>query len=223
MTVVCLTGWQQPADALAKAAPDAVHFDYGAYDNLGDCYRALADIGEVETAVGWSLGACLLLPAVAHGIIVPKRIVLLAAQYQYLRDESFPDGMPQALAQETREFYFTDPEKMVVHLSQLIARGDSEERTILRRYVPQRPKLWPNGMFWLQQLERFSCESLDLSCLPQTHILHGAQDVIAPPAHAQALHRAIPASELHLWERCGHAPHWHDADAVSRIIAGDGI
>ncbi len=219
MTALCLTGWQQPHDALRDVAPlDAVHFDYSAHGDLPSCYRALAEFAEVDALVGWSLGGMIAMVAVAHGIVKPKRLVLIAAQYQYLSDDHFPYAMSLAMAEETKQFYFTDPEAMLQQFQLLMVKGDTHEKQLARRMFSVRPKPWKNGFFWLEQLAMIRACDMDMAGFPPTAIVHGERDIIAPPEHAQYLHKAIVGSELHLLEGCAHAPHLHDARKLREIV-----
>ena len=54
MSLLYLTGWQQPADALSILAPDAQHFDYAAYDNVEDMFAALPKTPRLPSAGRWA-------------------------------------------------------------------------------------------------------------------------------------------------------------------------
>jgi len=215
--ILCLTGWQQPSDALADIAPNALHFDYGAYDRLDVALAALPHTPEL--VIGWSLGAFIAMEAIARGICRPRQLLLLGAKYQYASDAAFPHGASRERIEETRRHYMSDPQGMLRQFQSLIAKGDEHERSIMHLLHVQGAPLWPQGPFWLDQLRTLSCRAMDMNAFPPTHIVHGTMDVITPPEHAQCLHKALPASTLEIWPRCAHAPHLHDPERLRAIIA----
>lgn len=52
-----------------------------------------------------------------------------------------------------------------------------------------------------------------------TLILVGNEDAITPPAMSDAMHRAIPGSELVVFERTGHLPNLEQADTFNATLA----
>jgi pimeloyl-[acyl-carrier protein] methyl ester esterase len=216
MTTLCLTGWQQPANALACFAPDAQHFDYAAYDNVQDMFAVLPR--EPKLAIGWSLGGQLLVRAIAGGHIKPKALLLLGVPFQHVADEHFPHGVLVPAAAEYRDNYCRNPEGTLAQFQAYIGYGDKFAKRIIRA-VNQDVSVWKNGLFWLDELARNSCRELSFSAFPETVIVHGAEDKVINPASAKAFADVIPKSEVQLWPDCGHAPHLHNPEALSRIVA----
>ena len=65
MRTLCLSGWGQPADALASIAPDATHLGYTHHDNVADVLSAIAkEAARYDRIIGWSLGGQLAVRAV---------------------------------------------------------------------------------------------------------------------------------------------------------------
>jgi len=216
MTVLCLTGWQQPADALTSIAPDALHFDYASYTDVGAMFAALPRAPKL--AIGWSLGGQLLARAAAEGYCRPQAVLLLGAPFQWLADEHFKEGFPQEMAGGVREDYRREPEAMLKRLNGLVALGDAHEKQITRT-LNRGVRLWENGMYWLNELTQFSCRSLDFSAFPRAIIVHGMKDKVIYPVNAEAYAKALPQCELMLWPECAHAPHLHDSDVLRSLIA----
>lgn len=52
----------------------------------------------------------------------------------------------------------------------------------------------------------------------ETLIIHGREDAVIPPATSQRLFELIPASQLHLFGRCGHWVQVEHADRFNRLV-----
>lgn len=215
MSVLCLTGWQQPADALANIAPDATHFDYAAYDNAEAMFAALPKAPGL--AIGWSLGGQVLVRAVAGGHIKPGHLVLLGAAFQWIADADFTLGVPREVADEVRENYRRDARAMLGGFHALIALGDTHEKDIARG-LDTTVRVWKNGAFWLEELARTSCRTLDFGNFPPTTIVHGLKDKVITAMSATAYARRIAQSQLHVWPLCAHAPHLHDPQTLRHLV-----
>jgi pimeloyl-ACP methyl ester carboxylesterase len=216
MSVFCLTGWQQPANALAEIAPEALHFDYSVYHDAEAALRALP--GEATLAIGWSLGGQLLLRAVSAGYTKPRALLLLATPFQYCADALFPGGMAAEAALAFREAYAAAPEKTLRRFQALLCAGE-EKATSLTRKMSREATVWPHGFYWLERLMGFSCGSLDFSAFPERiTLVQGAKDRIVPQANALKLADALPQARSLLWPEASHLLHLHDADALRGMV-----
>ncbi len=126
--------------------------------------------------------------------------------------------MQAADLKESADNYRRNAHKTLLWFNALIGLGDAHESQIVRT-LNAKIELWKNGLFWLEELERASCRTLDFSSFPDTIIIHGAADKVINPANAQAYGEALPKSKLILWPDSAHAPHLHDAEALRKIIA----
>ncbi len=203
MNIVCLTGWQQEPDALAGIAPDALHFEYGAYDNVHAMFKALPD--NVDLAIGWSLGGQLLVRAIAEGYIKTDRLLLLSASFQCIAKAHFSQGMPEPDFRAIKNSYRTNPQEMLARFQALAGIGGM-------------PDLWDNGLFWLEELGRTSCRTLDFSNFPETWVIHSTNDAVVSFASAEEFVTRIPSSTLFPLRACGHAPHLRNSDLLIRLI-----
>jgi pimeloyl-ACP methyl ester carboxylesterase len=215
MSILCLTGWQQPADALEAIAPGAQHFDYASYTDVEAMLRDLPKTPDL--AIGWSLGGQLLVRAIAGGHVKPKALMLLAAPFQFIADEGFPRSMPAATFQEFRTGYRASPEETLRQFHTLLALGDTKAKPITTALNATR-QAWKHGLFWLDVLAAFSCEQVDFNAFPPTTVIHGLKDKVADPANAEAFSKRISHARLLPWDNCAHAPHMHDAEALREIV-----
>ncbi len=216
MTTLCLTGWQQPADALSCIAPDtATHIDYSHHNNVEALLTTLPRSPRV--AIGWSLGGQILVRAVAGGYVRPQTVILLGASFQFLSDANFTQGMPASEYPSIIAGYANAPTEMLTGFNALVGAGDQHSASIART-LNQNIIVWPQGKFWLEELGRFSCSTLNFADFPRTIIIHGLNDKVASVGQAKAFATHIASSELQLLENCAHAPHMHDTAALKALV-----
>ena len=196
MTILCLTGWQQKPDALTQIAPDAIHLEYDLYKNTKELFANLPK--NIDTAIGWSLGGQLLVRAVAGGYIAPQKLILLAAPFEL--------GMSEGEFREFRNNYIKYPKETVYQFNSLVGLGSPKSPRIICT-LNEEMKLWNNGLFWLDELGSFSCNSLDFYNFPATKIIHGECDKVINVANAHKFMEKLPNAKLVLIPNCGHTPH----------------
>lgn len=225
MKTLCLTGWQQPYDALKDYAPeDALHLDYSACAHEDELYEKIAGHGaDFDTLVGWSLGGQLLLKALDDGVLNAKRLVLLSTAWQIVQTQDFLDATPPEVIAETISNYKKDAVAVMESFQALLLMGDAQQKHLAREYLCDTPAIWPCGLQWLKFLQKFSCARLRWNNLPKSvTFIHGDADVIAPVGQMEYFRRSIRQAEIYIIEGCAHAPHWHDADVVREVIKGQG-
>lgn len=219
--IFTLSGWGQPHDTLKSVLRHATHVDYASERNLDAALQHIAHIGKThEIAVGWSLGGRLLTRAIHDGLINPKRLVLVASTYQFVATPHLKLGMPADQYAKFTHNYKANPERALHKGWELIVKGDTRP-ALVREYLHKQDKaavLAKDWLAWLHYLDGFTCDGMDFSGFPPTLLVHGTGDVISGIEQSQAFARAIPQSQLELWEGCGHAPHWHDAGKLKKLI-----
>jgi pimeloyl-[acyl-carrier protein] methyl ester esterase len=223
MSILALSGWGQPHDALSAIAPDALHFDYGRYETEDDALAAIAHAGRhAKTVIGWSLGGQLALRLIAQGMLKPQKLVLIAAPFQFVETASKPLGMKRDLHEKFRGNFISNPERTLNKSWELIIKDDRHEEKIRSRMQQQDKQtvLSREWLGWLDALERFSCDNLDMGAVPPTLILHGEKDVVISPEQSLHFVQRLPKATLHMLPDCGHAPHWHDCAHVAQLIRG---
>lgn len=224
MPSLALSGWAQTADALSDVLPDGSQkITYGDCVDVPAVFSRMREANAApEVAVGWSLGGQLLVRAIAAGVVRPQRLVLLGAPWQLVADKRFVGGKPKAMVAGSRLALKAAQEKMLSEFQkEFLAYGDSNAAHI-KAVAPQSLDLCPQNdwLRWYDELASFSCADLDFSGFPRTVVIHGEKDVVIPPANATAFAQAITGAELHMLPKCGHAPHWHDANFVRQVITG---
>ncbi len=216
MNLLCLTGWQQPADALAPYIPEgAVHVPYAGFTDTESLFASLPL--EADVAIGWSLGGQLLVRAIAGKRIRVKKLILIGAPFQFMASDGFAHGATQQLWQGIRASYKNNPDSMIKEFSGHVAAGDSYAARIIRT-LNKTLSVWENGLFWLDELARFSCCGLDFSAFPPTLLLHGRNDRVIHHEQARFFVKAIRGAELISPDDCGHAPHMHDEGLLKGIL-----
>lgn len=216
MTLLYLTGWQQPPDTLASFAPaDAIHAPYADFSSTDAFFASLPRAADV--AIGWSLGGQMLVRAIASRHIKVRNLILMGAPFQFMASDDFPHGATQELWHSIRANYAATPDSMIKDFSGHIAAGDAYAARIIRT-LNKTLSVWQNGLFWLDELARFSCFGLDFYGFPPTLLLHGRNDRVIRHEQARIFADTIPGAELRLLDDCGHAPHLHDEGLLKGIL-----
>jgi pimeloyl-[acyl-carrier protein] methyl ester esterase len=210
MTILTLSGWTLPGDALAQHLPGADHLDYSDYPTPEASFAALAAF-RPEHVIGWSMGGQLAIRAILAGVLKPKKLTLIAAPYQFVSGKGFSGGMDPITYQQFRASYASDAPRTMRRFAALMGKGDRKSAQVASELElhPQAANT-ERWLPWLDILGAYSLAGIDLSTLPPTRIIHGAGDAIAPIAQGEALAQAIPGAALERWDDAGHAPHLHD-------------
>ncbi|MEQ1790566.1 MAG: alpha/beta hydrolase, partial [Rickettsiales bacterium] len=103
---------------------------------------------------------------------------------------------------------------------ELIVLGDKNPEYVRAQFEKynQATMLEKNWLHWLDMLDDFSCEQLDFSGFPPSLLVHGVQDAVVDYLQSHQFARFIPQTKHIIVENAGHAPHWHDTQAVRRHI-----
>jgi len=222
MSILTLSGWTQPSDALVRglALHHAQVFDYSDYPSAEASFAALGEYRDIEEIIAWSMGAQLAIRAVAAGVLKPKHMTLLAAPYQFVSSNDFTDGMDALTYQQFRENYTADPVRTKSRFHALVAKGDSHVRRVLPM-LDHHPDVDNTARWlpWLNDLGEHSLHGVDASHMPPTLLIHGTNDAIVPFRQAQKMIEILPAAKLSVWDGVAHAPHLHDATRVMYEIA----
>lgn len=224
MTALILTGWQQSPDSLLSLIPGSTAFDYSAIGSTDEFFSRLKPAARnCEIVIGWSLGGQLALRALATGAIQPRHLFLLATPWQFIATPQCPTAMPELEFARFRKTYVNTPATALHRFTLLMGHGDSQQKNLFHNMNSDGIKIWNKGLFWLDELGRFSGDKLSLShCSPtiRIHIIHGAADAVVNPAQAHIIKKnlgnLVEATE---WPACGHAPQLHDPERLKQTIA----
>lgn len=221
MNTLALSGWGQPHNILADIAPDATHFDYTGYKTIAAALEAIAkEAQNHEAVIGWSLGGQLAVRAIAAGLMQPKKLVLIGVPFQFVHSDEIKMGMPRDKFQKFCDNYEKNPARTLAKAWELIILNDTNQnyvRAQLEKYN-QSSMLKKDWLHWLDMLDGFSCKALDFSKFPPSLLLHGAQDAVVEHSQIHEFSRLIPQAKAIIFENAGHAPHFHDTQAVKRHI-----
>lgn len=221
MKTATLSGWGQPHDALAVIAPEATHIDYAHHKSVPDALAYIsAQAKDSDMVIGWSLGGQLAARAIAAGMFKPKKLVLIATPYQFVTTQKKSLGMKRDLYDKFRNNVARHPERALHKAWQLIASGDSRANQV-RAHLDKQDKrkiLEKNWLHWLDMLDGFSFDGINLADFPPTLLIHGDKDAVVSPEQSRRFSAAIPYAKLMIINDAGHAPHWHDGEMVTQIL-----
>ena len=216
MSTLLLSGWAQPADALAHLAADAVLFDYSDY-TPPEAIEAIRGM-QGERIIAWSLGGQLALQAIAAGMM-PRHLTLIASPHQFVSGGEI-QGMDPLTFRLFRESYAKDPARTKTRFHALTAKGDREPKRIIAQ-LHHHPDVEHTSRWlpWLDALGEAAIEMSTLASAPPTLIIHGMNDAIVPFSQGEYIARHLPNATVSGWPDCCHAPHLHDAARAVREIA----
>lgn len=221
MRILTLSGWGQPHDSLKVIAPDALHVAYGHYTKPDQALSSIAQhaVG-ADVVIGWSLGAQLALRATLAGLMKPKRLVLIAPPFQFVRNQTRQIGMPRDQFEKFAANYHKNPERTLIKSHELLVMNDKYADHIRRQYFPVqfKPSADSNWQHWLSELEQFSFSVLPHAEIPPTLLIHGKNDVVVGHEHSDYFLDSFPNITRVSLDECGHAPHWHHPEYISEII-----
>lgn len=209
MTVIALSGWGQPADALREVVPHATYIDYAGAASAEAALEMLAEY-KPSCVVGWSLGGQMAARAIVEHVWKPERLVLIAAPYRMRNSLTLA---------KFRENFLRDPVRALAKGYSLIAHKDTHGGDVEIHLQAARQRLPEHDwLYWLEELAEHGFEPESLAHFPRTVLLHGDRDAVVGLEQSHEFLKALPDAELHIFEGCGHAPHWHDAERVKAFL-----
>jgi pimeloyl-[acyl-carrier protein] methyl ester esterase len=215
-SVITLSGWAQPHDALNVIAPEATHIEYGSCKDVEQAMERISAQGSrTDIAVGWSLGGSLLMEAVHRKLICPKRLILLAAPVQFVNNDEFAHGMGQETFRLFCESYRKDPQRTAKRFAALIAKGDRRAAAITRQLGNLAAcSVIEQWTPWLDYLAEYKVSDFDFSYANEIVSIHGVNDCIVPFEQTMMLSEQHPHVKTVILPEAGHAPHLHDGETV---------
>ncbi len=212
MSILTLSGWTQPTNALADIIEGALGFDYSNYVSPEKAIEALQVYKNTPNIVAWSMGGWLALQAIAAGALAPRSLLLIAPPFQFVNDANFHDGMPPDIYAQFRENYATQPERTSTRFHGLVAKGDKYFRAVMERLGHHHEVT--NTERWLPWLDRLSQSNLGHIAVntPKITLIHGEEDAIVPVAQSTHLAKRHPQMQVCVWKEVSHAPHFHDTE-----------
>ena len=225
--ILCLTGWGQKFDSLKTIFSESFFdpffvssFDYFAFDNVEKFFTEIAAQKlNPEILVGWSLGGQLAIRLIEQKILNPKLLILIAPPFQMVKNDKITAAMTQNTFQKFRSNFVAAPSKALKQFSILAAMNDRNALYIAKN-LDVNDKNFDNLVYWLDELERFSCFNVDFSNMPRTLFFQGAGDMIVHFSQVDYFKEKIKNFRLEIFKNCGHAPHFNDVKKMREIIFG---
>ena len=223
--VLCLSGWAQNPTSLTPVFSELsqnleiINFDYSKYNQIDDLFFALKNLGiNPDIICGWSLGGQLTIRLIAAKIFNPKFLILIAPPFQFVKSPAISAAMPESAFFEFRNNFAKSPDKTLKRFSILSLMNDKNANELTNN-LEVTDENHQNLIFWLDELERFSCHEIDFSDFPPTLLIQGAGDMVVHPNQAQIFKEKIPNLKLEILTNTGHAPHLGNLEKVREIVA----
>ncbi len=158
--------------------------------------------------------------AIAAGLMNPKKLILIAVPFQFVRTDNSKIGMPRDQFDKFRDNYAKNAQRTLKKAWDLVIMGDNNPENVKNRLekYDKASVMEKNWLGWLDMLDSFSCLELDFTNFPQALLLHGEHDAVVNYSQHKEFLKAIPQTKSISFSGCGHAPHWHDTEGVKNHI-----
>ncbi len=223
-TVLCLSGWAQKPNSLEKLFLkntnrfEVINFDYSKYNNLEKFIEEIINLKiNPEILIGWSLGGRLSCYLIEKEILNPNFLILISVPFQFVKSPRISVAMPQKSFDEFRNNFAQHPDKTLKKFSLLMNINDKDPAKLTKN-LDINDNNHKNLVFWLDELEKFSCYDLNFTNFPKTLIIHGSSDLVVNLSQSKLFKEKITNSQLEVLENCGHTPHINYQDYLSEKI-----
>jgi pimeloyl-ACP methyl ester carboxylesterase len=201
MTALAVNGWLQRNAAIDFLYPKLCVADYVGL-NPDRFFETLTP--NPTLAIGWSLGAAVLLEAVGQAKLKTDYLILIAAPYRAPEFNDFAARYQAAPQQAARKF------------ERLLHYGNRDHaQTVETTFLQPQKQDWQPWLTYLQQVD-FSHTMWPL--MPKTLFIHGRHDAIISYGNLGHWRQIFPKAEYCTAEDSGHAPHLHRPEAIRGII-----
>lgn len=162
------------------------------------------------TWIGWSLGGMAALNAALHWPQQIDKVVMVAAQPQFIKSSDWPHATPGNSLAAFTESLVNNTEATLKRFIGLQLRGTADEKEMLRQVrviVEERPL--PQGEALRLGLEILKSANLrphlnQLRC--PVHVILGERDMLVPVQCAEAIHALMPKARIEIMPGVGHIP-----------------
>lgn len=185
--------------------------------------RLLAALPERFALLGWSLGGMLATRLAAQQ---PRRVtalITLATNVRFVADAEWPVAMPRTDFDGFTDGFRAAPELTLKRFAGLLARGDGDERSLLKHLrqlaadslAQAQPRPWQTGLQWLEQLDNRA--AFAALTQPGLHLLADG-DALVPVDLVQPLRALNRVQRVEVITGSAHALHWSATAKVSEAI-----
>jgi pimeloyl-[acyl-carrier protein] methyl ester esterase len=223
--LVLLPGWSFDANVFAPAArigagprllaPPELTSSQTGPGLLAPRWREalMSRLPPVCDLMGWSLGGQIAMAIAANFPLRVRRLVLVATTPCFVRRRGWNAAMPRAPFEEFARRLAADPSGTLRHFAGLVARGDRNERAVLRGLRKAATRGAPDivalraGLDALREIDlRKPVRMIHVPTL----VVHGARDRLVPVAAGRWLASRIAGAKLVTFPGAAHAPFLSD-------------
>ncbi len=175
--------------------------------------------------LGWSLGGMVATHLALHYPQRVSRLITIAANLRFVASDHWPHAMTESTFTEFCQSFATAPELTLKRFAGLMAKGDSDERQLLKSLRLQTAEslaenntgAWLRALHLLGELDHTaSIAKLTQPCL---HIF-GEHDSLVPVAVAALIQAQAPTQNVVCLADAAHAPHVSQPAVVANAIRG---
>lgn len=199
---------------------------FGGSDVLSEfTHQALLSLLEAHlpvnaTLMGWSLGGMLAVALAERAPHKVARVITLAANVKFVASSDYSAAMPLAINQKFNQDFIEDAFGSVKRFCGLMARGDQQERALLKSlrelFTASHPNVnWQNALTLLAQMDNRTAFSQLKQ--PGLHIF-GEMDALVPMAAANHLRELNPQQHVEVILQTSHAFHWSQPEKTMQLI-----
>ena len=211
--VFCLSGWAQKHDSLDilfsqdRDQFEIIHFDYSKIENIENFFDKISGLNiNPEVIVGWSLGGQLSCRIVDRKVLKPKYLILISTPFQFVKSSRISVAMSQKSFRKFYDDFVSIPKKTLNKFSILMNINDKDAQ-ILENNLEINDNNHRQLIYWLNELEKFSCYDINFNDFPETLVIHGLSDLIVNFNQGKKFQKTIKKSYLEIIYNCGHIPH----------------
>jgi malonyl-CoA O-methyltransferase len=188
--------------------------------SLEEAVIAIAEvIPDGACLLGWSLGGMLAVQIAARFPNKIGKLITLASNARFVASAEWPQGMEATVFRRFYEGMADNPEATYKQFCGLQARGDNQERRVLRWLRGNSPapsETWQQGLDWLSQLDNRTC--LRELAVPSLHLLM-ENDALVPSAVSGELMALLPSSSrVGVLPGLGHAPQVSAPELIAQQV-----
>lgn len=212
--LLLITGWAHGREAVQPMA-DALAIDFEVQISTGA--QTLKDrvIPDADYIVTGSMGGLLAMELLPESC---KKLVLISSTAKFCSSEGYPFGTHEKIVRRMIAQLKRNPDAVLDEFFKNVHYPfrESRQAMALRKSVSHDLDDLVAGLEYLHASDvREMVSDIDIPVL----LLHGAEDLIIPPAASEWLHAQLPDSELKIIENDGHALPAHHFETVMKAIA----
>ncbi|MFC1748202.1 pimeloyl-ACP methyl ester esterase BioH [Pseudomonadota bacterium] len=162
------------------------------------------------TWIGWSLGGMASLNAALVNPQQIDKIIMVAAQPQFIKSDDWPHATPDANLALFTETLTKNTEQTLKRFLGLQVRGTTDEKEMLRRIraiVDERPLPQNEALRLGLDILRTANLRPQLNQLQRpVQLIFGGRDMLVPVATAALVQQLLPQARIDIMKEAGHAP-----------------